>query len=102
MRDQQRFDHVRLPRTAPKREALALELGADGRQWVPWIAVATTPAVGRTHPAGRVLRQVWTQPFSADEPPLQLRPAKDLPPTARVIGSPDAPDARLSTKRDTP
>ena len=101
VRYQQRFDHFRLPRTAPKRDALALALGADGRQWLTWIAVATTPAVVRTHPAVRVLRQVWIQQFSADEPPLQLRTAKDLPPAARVIGSPSDPDARLSTKRDT-
>jgi transposase len=101
LRYEQRFDQFRLPQTAPKREALALALGADGRQLLTWIAADPTPALVQQHPAVRVLRQVWLQQFYADETPLRLRTDKDLPPAARLIGSPYDPEARLSTKRDT-
>jgi transposase len=37
--------------------------------------------------------------IGADERPLRLRTEKDLPPAAGLIGSPYAPDARLSCKR---
>ncbi len=101
IRYQQRFDPFRLPSTAPKRDALALEIGANGRTLLTLTEADTTPDVVRNHPAVRVLRQVWIQQFYADETPLQLRSDKDLPPAARMIGSPYDPDARLSTKRDT-
>lgn len=101
VRYQQRFDQFHLPDTAPKREALALAIGADGRQVLTWIAAPLTPVEVRQHPAVRVLRQVWIQQFYADDAPLRLRSDTDLPPAARLIGSPYDPDARLSTKRDT-
>lgn len=55
----------------------------------------------RDHPAVQLLRRVWIQQFYAEVEPLRLRTAQDLPPAARLIGSPYDPDARLSTKRDT-
>jgi transposase len=65
-----------------------------------WIQAAATPEVVRQHPAVLLLRQVWIQQFYAEEEPLRLRAEQDLPPAARLIGSPYDPDARLSTKRD--
>lgn len=96
-----RFDQFRLPNTLAEREALALAIGADGRQVLNWIQAAATPQVVRDHPAVLLLRQVWIQQFYAEAEPLRLRTEKDLPPASRLIGSPYDPDARLSTKRDT-
>ena len=96
-----RFDQFRLPTTLAEREALALAIGADGRQVLSWIQAAATPEVVRQHPAVLLLRQVWLQQFYAEAEPLRLRTEQDLPPAARLIGSPYDPDARLSTKRDT-
>jgi transposase len=96
-----RFDQFRLPNTVAEREALALALGADGRQLLAWTQADAAPPVVREHPAVQLLRRVWIQQFYAEAEPLRLRTAQDLPPAARLIGSPYDPDARLSTKRDT-
>ena len=96
-----RFDQFRLPNTLAEREALALAIGADGRLLLTWIQADTTPDLVRDHPAVRLLRQIWLQQFYAEDEPLRLRTEKDLPPAARLIGSPYDPDARLSSKRDT-
>jgi transposase len=96
-----RFDQFRLPNTLAEREALAVAIGADGRQLVSWTQAETAPQAVRQHPTVQLLRQVWIQQFYAEEAPLRLRAEKDLPPAARLIGSPYDPDARLSTKRDT-
>ena len=99
----QRFDAFRLPTTAPKQAALALQIGRDGRQLLGWVQASTSPAAVQAHPAVALLRQVWIQQFYADAEPtaVRLRALADLPPAARLIGSPYDPDARLSTKRDT-
>jgi transposase len=96
-----RFDQFRLPSTAPKREALALAIGADGHQLLQWTAADATPADVRAHPAVALLRQVWRQQFATAETPLHLHQGQDLPPAAQLIGSPYDPDARQSTKRTT-
>jgi len=96
-----RFDQFRLPNTVAERDALALAIGADGRQVLTWIQADAAPQVVRDHPAVQLLRRVWIQQFYAEAEPLRLRTAQDLPPAARLIGSPYDPDARLSTKRDT-
>lgn len=96
-----RFDAFRLPSTAPKQAALAEAIGHDGQQLLRWVQASTTPAEVQTHPAVALLRQVWIQQFYADPTAIRLRTVADLPPAARLIGSPYDPDARLSTKRDT-
>jgi transposase len=96
-----RFDAFRLPSTAPKQAALAEAIGHDGRQLLHWVQASTTPAAVQAHEAVALLRQVWIQQFYADPTALRLRTVADLPPAARLIGSPYDPDARLSTKRDT-
>jgi transposase len=97
----QRFDAFRLPRTVPKQTALAEVIGRDGQQLLSWVQASTTPAAVQAHPAVALLRQVWIQQFYADPTALRLRTVADLPPAARLIGSPYDVDARLSTKRDT-
>jgi transposase len=95
-----RFDQFRLPTTLAEREALALAIGADGRQLLSWSQTETAPVMVRQHPTVQLLRRVWIQQFYAEEAPLRLRTEKDLPPAARLIGSPYDPDARVSTKRE--
>jgi transposase len=99
----QRFDAFRLPATKPKQTALALQIGRDGRHLLGLAQASTTPAAVQAHPAVALLRQVWIQQFYADTKPtaVRLRTVADLPPAARLIGSPYDADARLSTKRDT-
>jgi transposase len=94
-----RFDQFRLPNTAAERDALALEIGTDGRQLLTWTEAEATPATVRLHPAVLLLRRVWIQQFYAEAEPLRLRTEKDLPPASGLIGSPYDPDARLSCKR---
>jgi transposase len=96
-----RFDAFRLPSTAPKQAALAEAIGRDGRQLLSWVQASATPPEVQLHAAVALLRQVWIQQFYADPTALRLRTVPDLPPAARLIGSPYDPDARLSTKRDT-
>ena len=98
-----RFDAFRLPSTLPKQAALAEQIGRDGRQLLQWVQASTTPPAVQAHPAVALLRQVWIQQFyaDADAQALRLRTVADLPPAARLIGSPYDVDARLSTKRDT-
>jgi transposase len=95
-----RFDQFRLPNTLAERQALALAIGADGRQLLSWTQADSAPEVVRHHRVVLLLRRVWIQQFYAEEP-LRLRTEKDLPPAAHLIGSPYDPDARMSTKRDT-
>ena len=98
-----RFDAFRLPTTQPKQAALAQAIGRDGRHLLAWVQTSTTPPAVQTHAAVALLRQVWIQQFYADADPtaIRLRTVADLPPAARLIGSPYDVDARLSTKRDT-
>ena len=96
-----RFDQFRLPATVPKRQALAEAIGADGRQLLNWALAPSAPSVVQTHGAVALLRRIWMQQFYADEERSRLRSDTDLPPAARLIGSPYDADARLSTKRDT-
>jgi transposase len=97
-----RFDQFRLPNTLAEREAMALAIGADGWQLLQWTQADATPDVVCHHPAVLLLRRVWIQQFYAEAEPLRLRTQQDLPPAAGLIGSPYDPDARLSTKRETP
>lgn len=93
-----RFDQFRLPPTLAERDTLALAIGADGRQVLSWSQAETAPNIVRQHPTVQLLRRVWIQQFYAGEEPLRLRTEKDLPPAARLIGSPYDSDARVSTK----
>jgi transposase len=97
----QRFDAFRLPGTVPKQTALAEVIGRDGQQLLSWVQTSSTPAEVQAQGAVALLRQVWIQQFYADPTSVRLRTVADLPPAARLIGSPYDVDARLSTKRDT-
>jgi len=82
------------------RQALAAEIGADGRQLLSAIDIAGQPELAQL-PAVRVLRQVWATQYVADEGRLRLGSAAELPPSAEQVCSPYDLDARYSTKRET-
>jgi hypothetical protein len=91
----QRLQDYRLPKGKDEREALAAQIGADGRQLLARLDDPATPA-GLGHlPAVRVLRQVWLQQYYAEEPAC-WRAAIDLPPGAVLISSPYDAEARFS------
>jgi transposase len=98
-----RFENYRLPPGKPERYALAAEIGADGVQFLRMVDAAATPAWVREVPAVQVLRQVWSQQFTAPDEAGQVRwhTAQELPPAPDLISSPYDPDARYSKKRET-
>ncbi len=97
------FDSYRLPKTPAKREALAEAIGRDGYFLLNAIYQPSTPLAVRTLASMDTLRRVWVQQYYVDEGgDSQWRSSKSLglPPSHRMIASPDDLEARLSTKRD--
>jgi transposase len=98
-----RFAAYRRPPERPARYALAEHLGTDGHHLLWALSEPATPAWLREMPAIQLLRQVWLQQFYAPPAgqPVRWRRAEDLPPAPLLISSPDDPDARYGTKRET-
>jgi transposase len=100
-----RLDEYRLPKEEAARQALAGQIGADGRRLLAAIHAPAAPAWLREIPAVETLRQVWVQQYHApdgdDDRPPRWRRNDELPPAARLINSPHDPEARLSTKQGT-
>jgi transposase len=100
-----RSDQARLPKDASKREALARQIGADGYQLLEWVRAAD-PALGvRELPALEALRRLWLQQYDRCTVPgleaVRWRTGDEQPPAAVHITSPDALEARYSSKRET-
>ena len=101
-----RLDEYRLPKEEAARQALAAQIGADGRQLLTAVWAPTAPSWLRQIPAVETLRQVWVQQYHApadddDATPPTWRRNDAIPPAARMINSPHDPEARLSTKQGT-
>ena len=96
-----RFEQYRLPKTETQRQALGLSVGADGHLLLSWVYAPDTPSLIRTHPAVKVLRQVWVQQYQMQGDQLLFRDTDKLPPAEKLIVSPYDPQARLSVKRQT-
>jgi len=92
-----------LPAAEPARQALAEQLGADGRYLLEALHAPTAPAWLREVPAVGVLRRVWLQQYHAPDEGgvVRWRETTDIPPAAQHINSPHDPEARYSLKRDT-
>lgn len=98
-----RFEEYRLPAAKAERQALAEQIGADGRGLLEAVYAADSPLWLRELPAVQTLRTVWMQQYQAVavEAPMQWRASEELPPGRQIINSPYDPDARYGHKRTT-
>jgi transposase len=96
-----RFEQYRLPKAESERQALALQIGADGFQLLGWAYAVDTPEVIRRDSAVEVLRQVWLQQYAHRAEQLVWRSTDDLPPAHLRIRTPYDPEARCGKKRET-
>ena len=96
-----RLEEYRLPKEASSRQALAAQIGADGRQLLLASYAPEAPAWLREIPAVDVLRQVWVQQYHAPDETgvVRWRGVDEIPPAAEHLNSPHDPEARYSMKR---
>jgi transposase len=95
-----RMDNYRFPKTDSEREALASQIGADGRTLLAQIDASDALSWLADLPAIKTLRQVWTGHYTDPPEPPRWRAVKDLPATTEQIVSPYDTEARWSMKRD--
>ena len=100
-----RVEQYRLPKEDAHRQALATTIGQDGYQLLAACLDPSAPLLVRTAPAIEILRRVWIQQYyRCDDPSAPIvrwRATAEQPPSAQIISSPYAPEARYKTKRDT-
>jgi transposase len=98
-----RFDDYRLPKAMAERQALAEQIGDDGRRLLTALYAADAPGWLREIPAVQTLRQVWLQQYYAVPAgePMRWRGAKDAPPAGVRIHTPYDVEARYGVKRTT-
>ena len=100
-----RADSMRLPQEASKRDALAMQIGAEGYALLDSLFGNEGACPLRQLPRLESLRQVWGQQYyRCTEPGMEAvrwRGPDERPPAALQIQSPYALEARYSTKRDT-
>jgi transposase len=92
-RDARRAEEDQLPTTQAARIARTLPIGPDGWRLLAAVDHPDAPPWLRAVPAVAILRRVWRQNYWWDGSPLQWREADNIPPAARFISSPDAPEA---------
>lgn len=97
----QRFEAYRLPKEKAERETLQAQIGQDGYHLLETIYGHQAPDWLRKVPSVEVMRQVWIQQYYVEEGQIKWRQEKNLPPFKLLIVSPDDPEARNRTKRDT-
>ena len=90
-----RIEDYRLPKSQARREALALEIGADGFRLLE--APDAPPAAGG-HPMVQTLRDVWRVHYARDEGRLRWRAGVALPPVGERLQSPYDPEMHYSAK----
>jgi transposase len=95
----------RFPKEANKREALAVQIGADGYHLLEWLGADEHADDLRRLPAVEVLRQIWVQHYYRCTVPgletLRWRSTDEQPPAALLIQPPYDIDARYSQKHET-
>jgi transposase len=100
-----RAEVSRFPKETSKRDALALQIGADGYQLLDWLKGDERGRHLPDLPAVEILRQIWIQHYYRCTAPgmeeLRWRSTDEQPPSALLIQSPYDLDARYSQKRDT-
>jgi transposase len=94
-----RIEDYRLPKGREKREALALEIGADGFLLLDALDTPTAPAAAREVPMVETLRDVWRVHYARDDAGPRWRAGSELPPVGERLQSPYDPEMHYSTKR---
>jgi transposase len=88
-----------LPKSQEKREALALEIGADGFRRLDALDAPTAPTAARDVAMVRTLRDVWRIHDARDDGRPRWRAGSELPPVGDRLQSPYDPEMHYSTKR---
>jgi transposase len=96
----QRIDSWRLPRSATAREALGLQIAADGSALLTALYELTAPSYLCHLPAVKILRRVWVQQVLHAEDKIALRGPDNLPPAHLRIQSPYETEAHYGTKHN--
>src|ERR671912_1572589 len=95
-----RVEDYRLPKGRDEREALALEVGADGFVLLDALDEPDAPAAARALPMVATLRDVWRVHYAREEDGRpRWRAGSELPPVGERLQSPYDPEAHYSTKR---
>ena len=95
-----RVEDYRLPKSQEKREALALEVGADGFVLLDALDGAGAPEEARGVAMVQTLRDVWRIHYAREgDGPPRWRAVAELPPVGERPQSPYDPEMHYSTKR---
>ena len=95
-----RVEDYRLPKRREEREALALEVGADGFALLDALDAPDAPAAAHRVPMVGTLRDVWRIHYARQgNGPPRWRAGSELPPVGERLQSPYDPEAHYSTKR---
>lgn len=96
----ERFNSWHLPKDLSQRQALMLQIGADGYQLLDWFYHASERLPKVEMKEIEALRQIWVQQFwlNADDE-VQLREPNNMPKGAHLIMSPFDLEARFSRER---
>jgi transposase len=94
-----RVEEYHLPKGQAQREALALEIGADGWRLLEALDAPGAPAAARGVPMVGTLRDVWRVHYARDGGRLRWRRGAELPPVGERVQSPHDPEAHFSMKR---
>src|SRR4051794_33520913 len=95
-----RVEDYRLPKRREEREALAIEIGADGFLLLDALNAPEAPTEARAVPMVETLRDVWQVHYACnDDGRPRWKAGKELPPVGERPQSPYDPQAHYSTKR---
>jgi transposase len=95
-----RVEDYRLPKSREAREALALEIGADGFLLLDTLDRPDAPGAAREVVMVKTLRDVWRVHYAREgDGPPRWRAGAELPPVGERLQSPYDPEAHYSTKR---
>ncbi len=99
-RYERRVEDYRLPKRREEREALALQVGADGFVLLDALDGAGAPAEAREVAMVGTLRDVWRIHYAREgNGPPRWRAGAELPPVGKRLQSPYDPEMHYSTKR---
>ena len=98
-----RFDGYGLPKSKPKREALAVTIGEDGFFLLQAAYAPEAPMVLSESGMLEVMRRIWVQQYywDGDDPHWRTKKNYGQPPAGLMISSPQDLDIHYCVKRTT-